>query len=356
MLKQIPIWFLLWLLPVACLAGSSTISTVVGKSRLPTVIESDEPEIRQHFEQEYVGYKVAVDFADLPQPLKTVHATVTVTYGEVPSDLTYDVPRGLNFGFYRQELDWVGEKSVVLGNEWQAGDVRTVPIEFTVLQSQGDLYITWDRPGRGFAITWCFDEKGMCIHLDTRSVDCGLARTFFFDSDSIKIPSFGRRDARGLLDWSCTVVPPFHVGDTSTVCFHLTALQSFPSGFDLEIGYGHMLLVGVPEAVKAPISPGQTLDLCMQVVPLALREQHAIELHIVCPEGTSGEGPQDVWMGISAYFRDDGSPMYVYKNLQDLPPEKLSKSLPAGTRETCGSIRIDRNPDVTEGSRHEGGR
>jgi hypothetical protein len=342
MIKQILIVLSFWLLAVACYAD-----VVINDS--PQAYVPRVAEVLQHIERKSPGYTVAIDFQGLPQPLKPVQATVTVTCDRDTTNLSMMYGLGLEFGFYRDQIDWVGERKVSLGDQLQAGDVRTIPIKFTLLQSQGILIIRCGSADQDLPVGWCFDENGRLVHLGISPPICDNVPTVFFEGDSLKMPTPGPpRPKTNLVDAYYTVVPPFRVGDTSTVCFHLTALHSFLDGFDMQINYGHMSLVGVPEAVKGQVSAGQTLDICVQVVPLAFREQHEITLVIKRPDGPSDEIRSDEFLPIVAYFSNDGSLMYVHNRYLDLPEEKLSKGLPEGTRETCGAVVINRNPDVTE--------
>jgi hypothetical protein len=329
MLKRVPIWFLLWLLVVTCHAQVTT-----------------------HVEGEIAGFNVAVDFEELPQPLKPARAIVTLTSkGDAVSTLFNScVPGDVEFGSHRQEMEWIGERKVFIDGPQKAGDVHRIPIEFILLQSRGELIINWDRSmgTPGMVIVWCFDGDGTLVSLGRSSASCNVVQTVFFDGDSIKILTPGPRNPISLTDAYHTVVPPLRIGDTSTVCFHLTAMQNFPRGFDMELVYGHMSLLTLPEAVKGPVSVGQTLDICLQVVPLAFRERHEISIMIERPKELSPELRSSEYLQVSAYFKDDGSLMYVHSEDQMLSEEKLSKGLPVGTEATCGRIKISRNLDVTE--------
>jgi hypothetical protein len=336
MLKQIPIWFLFWLLPVVCHPDVAVAADVT-----------------QHIEGEIAGFNVVIDFEGLPQPLKPARAIVTLTSkGDAESThFITDAPGDLEFGFYRQQIEWIGERKVFIDGPRKAGDVHSIPIEFMLLQSRGEIMINWAHAmgTPGIAIVWCIDADGSVVALGRNSGPCNsVVQTVFFDRDSIRILTPGPRNPIALADAYYTVVPPFRIGDTSTVCFHLTALQDFPKGFDMELVYGHMSVLGVPEAVKGPISKGQALDFCLQVVPLAFRDRHEISIYMKRPEELSRELRRSEYFQVSAYFKDDGSLMYVHSEDQMLPEEKLSKGLPAGTEATCGRIIISRNPDVTE--------
>jgi hypothetical protein len=339
-----------WLLPLACLAGSSTIRVA-----RPDPLHRDRPprvaEVTAHIEGESVGFKIAVDFEGLPQPLKLARATVTLTStDDAPPAGERGAPGYLEFGFYRDQVEWMGERKVYIDGPRKAGDVHAIPIEFVPLQSQGVLIIDWEvGTDRSMTIAWCFDENGTLVYLGIDPPVCDVVPTVFFEGDSIKILTPGPRNPNSaLVDAYYTVVPPFRIGDTSTVCFHVTALHNFPEGFDMELVYDHMSLSGLPEAVKGPVSAGQTQDICLQVVPLPFRDVHELTLRIESGDvGPRKQFNQDA-LPVSTLFRGDGSLMYVNWSALRPSEDQLSKSLPAGTPETCERIRIDRNPKVNE--------
>jgi hypothetical protein len=308
----------------------------------------DQPAINQHLEGQVGGFDVAIDFEELPEPLKPVRATLTLTVRTSKPE-SVDYPWQIDFRFPKNKIRWLSEPSLVFPGPYTAGDVYRVTIEFICLASGTYNVELWSHDYSTAPFLMADMAIGIGLTRDGRLVglrrtrggsDAGGLATVFFTADSVSIVSGRAGDFRSeMFDGDCIVVPAFRIGEPSKVCFNLRFLRDFPNGLDLEFSYGHMEISELPPAVKGPVYAGDEMQFCVTAVPLAVREVHDLALTVYPGDHQSGK---DVW-SLGAVFKDDGTLRYIDEGLilDDLIAGAneaiLPKAFPPGTRATCGS-------------------
>jgi len=289
---------------------------------------------------------VAIDFEELPEPLKPVRATLTLTVRTSEPEVA-GYPWGVYFYYQRQEIRWLSEPSLTFAGPYTAGDVYRVPIEFVCLRSGGckfelfsyDYSTSPNVPIPSMTVGINLDRDGNLTHLWRGQAPSDyLVTTVFFTADSVSILG-AQTDSSScrMFAGDCTVVPAFRIGEPSKVCFNLRFLRNYPNGLDLEFSYGHMEISELPPAVRGPVYAGDEMQFCVTAVPLPVREVHDLAVTVYPGDHNSSS---DAWI-VGALFNDDKSLRYVNVGLHlgegEEKEQLLPKAFPPGTRATCGS-------------------
>ncbi len=236
-------------------------------------------------ERPFVG---TFSFEEPPQPLEpvTVHFTLTVC-----SDYSY-----YKGDTWKIRVQW-GKKAVRLLSDsvfhWTgthavgdqfSGTLEVVPL----LSGLSGFSVYWDEPGLidgKLDVRWCFDHDGNLSFLGKMEVkdirDCTADRCTFFNSDSVHIV---QRDyppsSFDLFSSDYTVLPPFRIGDTSTVRYRLKATEPLPNELFIEINTVGMELIGKPNRILPGIDKGEPVYYEVRVVPQPVRDTHKLVLRV----------------------------------------------------------------------------
>ncbi len=340
-----PLMFLWLLLPVRTAVGQGGYRSMAEETGSP--VGQYYGVLSPHIEGTMLGFHFAVDFEELPQPLKPARGTITMTRDSSLDGMPATLFQQMGFDVSEKYVDWLSERIVDIPSPMEAGDVHTLPIEFTVLESgQVDFSMYWVNiplTMRGYEgrVVWCINGDGDLEYLGSNLTQGGWARqpgrATFFDQDSVRILQRTRGEVgSNIFAGYCKIEPPFKIGEPSTVCFNIEMVESHAYGLDLEVSFGHMLVSDYPEPIKGPVYAGETFEICLTVVPLPVRELHDISLSVYDEQGS----PNKEVISITSLFADDGTLRYISNGGLDFVEQDstlLPKSFPSGTKATCGS-------------------
>ncbi len=341
---------ILWLLLTVCTAAGQDNDRPIILDKLGIPEEPVYYDLSPHIEGTMPGFHFAVDFEELPQPLKPTRGTITLTKGPGFTQPFEVSGQRLRLDVQERKVKWLSEPIVTTPCPLEVGDVFTIPIELVILASgQAGFTLGWADITRTIGcgtVVWSVSLDGELEFLGSNVSHGGRAsgarHVTFFDQDSVRINHSTKGEVGiNMFAGYCKIEPPFKIGEPSSVCFNIEMVESHADGLDLEISFGHMLVSDFPRPIKGPVYAGGTFELCMTVVPLPVRELHDISLSVYDEQGS----PNKEVISITSLFADDGTLRYISNSGLDFVEQDstlLPKSFPSGTKATCGSHWIKR--------------
>jgi hypothetical protein len=258
-------------------SGMGQISTTV--TDFPTVVNRKFTNLHEK-RRPFVG---TFEFLAVPEPLTPVKVNFTLEVVE-PKHL----PEGdwtVRIFHYHKDVRLLTDSLLTWPGSHEPGATLTGMLEFVPLTS-GHKWLKLWVPGFSdgeLTVQWCFDQDGVLMFLGKAEDKPSFAHPpdcTFFDEDSVHIVQRYEADPQDwkLFSYEISIVPPFRIGDTSTVTYFLTALRDVSIMSGLEINCRNSRIVGWPEAGLPPAVRGETQAVRIRVVPDAIRDIHSLDL------------------------------------------------------------------------------
>jgi len=262
------------------------------------------------------------DFEQLPAPLETVKVNFTL---EIARDIV--IPEGdweIKLGWDRKAMRLLGDSVFVWSGSHSLGSTYSGSFELVPLLSGFNgfqLYMPGEEEDGALDVKWCFDKDGSLTFLGKEEIgdqfknQCTLHQCTFFNEDSVHMIQRDMEsypDPKQLFITTMTVCPPFNIGDTSTVRYHLVAGDDLNVPLEIELTGRGMQVVSNPERLPTTVSRADIIDYEIKVVPLAVRGIHHLRLNLRRPGHLSSSKERYFnCIDCFAVFRNDGSLRFI---------------------------------------------
>ncbi len=271
------LWICLLVVVLTCAPGMGQIATTI--TGFPETVHRKFTNLNEH-RRPFVG---TFEFLAVPEPLTPV--TVNFTLEVVEPKYLPDGDWTVRIFHYRKDVRLMTDSMLIWPGPHPPGATLTGALEFVPLTS-GHKWLKLRVPGFSdgeLTVQWCFDQDGLLMFLGKAEDKPSFGHPpecTFFDKDSVHMIQRYEADPQEwkLFSHEISIVPPFQIGDTSTVTYFLTALRDIYSGCDLEVNGRNSRIVGWPRAGLSPASRGETQAVRIRVVPDAIRDIHSLDL------------------------------------------------------------------------------
>jgi hypothetical protein len=287
------------------------------------------------------------EFQTLPAPLEPTRIHFVL---EVSSDARY-LPKGdweIHLRYHPKTMRLIGESVFVWPPPHPIGATYSGSFEVVPLgSSQRNIAVYMPGYGRNLAltITWCLDPDGNLTFLGTPDdrPRCDHTICTFFSPNSVHVvQSYAKPVPEQLFRYSYTVIPPFRIGDTSTITYTLTAVNDAPHGVDIEIMASGMQIVSLPEPITTPVLPGETVQLQMRVVPQPITGIRGVTILLSSNAKAPPSARQSV-IPCEAVFHDNGDLRFVSDiDLSTIDKDLLPKTFRKARSGDNETVRISK--------------
>ena len=290
------------------------------------------------------------EFQTLPAPLSIVHVDFTL---EVNSEES-DIPKGdwqIQVLYERRTMQLLSDTVFTWPGSHPLGATYSGWLEF-VPTASGEGWFTIQLPmpgylhGRGLCVGYCLDMDGNLTMLDKREfyLNCERHACQFWAGDTIHVAGYfeERAPTHDLVHYTYSVSPPFCVGETSQVVYHLTAIADALDGYSIDISTRGFKVTSLPDSVLKPLHTLDEWDIRLEVIPIALPQYNKLFLE-VCSASRS----LSTVITCETIFNGDGTLKCISGWLDGVNQRYLQTSLAAPDSSWNEAIRIERDGVVT---------